>query len=172
VTIGCVSVTFELYKAVFCSSVAVFLDLPPSSEFNPTNPHILNQSRHYFQHLDQRPAVRQDGWKSRRRLLHGLSPRSPRIQPRSHNFSIWNKLTESAFSWLRATRMLRVSCTRRLVSAQRSNQETGAAVLAHSLRDSGTKKKLAVLITPDTLRSATVTELKVLRSKASSKTED
>jgi len=38
----------------------------------------------------------------------------------------------------------------------------GAAVLAHSLRDNGTKKKLAVLITPDTLRSATITELKSL----------
>ncbi|KAH0254906.1 hypothetical protein KCU71_g22259, partial [Aureobasidium melanogenum] len=38
----------------------------------------------------------------------------------------------------------------------------GAAVLAHSLRDNGTKKKLAVLITVDSLRSATITELKSL----------
>jgi hypothetical protein len=100
--------------------------------------------------------------------LHDLYPDPATILPCLYR----NKLTGSASSWLRATRMLRVSYTRWLVSAQRSNQETGAAVLAHSLRDNGTKKKLAVLITPDTLRSATITELKVPRSKASSKTED
>ena len=38
---------------------------------------------------------------------------------------------------------------------------TGAAVLAHSLRDAGTTKKLAVLITLDTLSADTITELKV-----------
>ncbi|THV96356.1 nucleotide-diphospho-sugar transferase [Aureobasidium pullulans] len=38
----------------------------------------------------------------------------------------------------------------------------GAAVLAHSLRDNGTKKKLAVLVTPDSLRASTLTELKSL----------
>ncbi|EMD90264.1 glycosyltransferase family 8 protein [Bipolaris maydis ATCC 48331] len=38
----------------------------------------------------------------------------------------------------------------------------GAAVLAHSLRDAGTTKKLAVLITPETLSDETVEELKVL----------
>ncbi|GAB7352066.1 hypothetical protein MBLNU459_g2572t1 [Dothideomycetes sp. NU459] len=38
----------------------------------------------------------------------------------------------------------------------------GAAVLAHSLRDNGAKKKLAVLITTDSLRASTVTELKSL----------
>lgn len=38
----------------------------------------------------------------------------------------------------------------------------GAAVLAHSLRDAGTKKKLAVLITLDTLSADTVSQLKTL----------
>ncbi|KAL1600724.1 glycogenin glucosyltransferase [Paraconiothyrium brasiliense] len=38
----------------------------------------------------------------------------------------------------------------------------GAAVLAHSLRDVGTKKKLAVLVTLDTLSADTITELKAL----------
>lgn len=38
----------------------------------------------------------------------------------------------------------------------------GAAVLAHSLRDGGTTKKLACLITQDTLRHTTVTELQSL----------
>ncbi|KAI5245144.1 nucleotide-diphospho-sugar transferase [Aureobasidium subglaciale] len=38
----------------------------------------------------------------------------------------------------------------------------GAAVLAHSLRDNGTKKKLAVIVTTDSLRSSTLTELKSL----------
>ncbi|KAF2202383.1 nucleotide-diphospho-sugar transferase [Delitschia confertaspora ATCC 74209] len=38
----------------------------------------------------------------------------------------------------------------------------GAAVLAHSLHDAGTKKKLAVLVTLDTLSADTVTELKSL----------
>jgi hypothetical protein len=37
----------------------------------------------------------------------------------------------------------------------------GAAVLAHSLRDAGTTKKLAAMITLDTLSADTVTELKV-----------
>ena len=37
---------------------------------------------------------------------------------------------------------------------------TGAAVLAHSLRDAGTSKKLAVLVTLDTLSAATIGELK------------
>ena len=34
-------------------------------------------------------------------------------------------------------------------------------VLAHSLRDNGTKAKLIVLYTPDRLREATINELKV-----------
>ncbi|KAF2225246.1 nucleotide-diphospho-sugar transferase [Elsinoe ampelina] len=38
----------------------------------------------------------------------------------------------------------------------------GAAVLAHSLRDSGTKKKLAALVTLETLRADTIEELKSL----------
>ncbi|KAI9708325.1 MAG: glycogenin glucosyltransferase [Bogoriella megaspora] len=38
----------------------------------------------------------------------------------------------------------------------------GASVLAHSLRDAGTKKKLAVLVTLDTISSETITELKNL----------
>ena len=39
----------------------------------------------------------------------------------------------------------------------------GAAVLAHSLRDAGTTKKLAALVTLDTLSADTITELKVGR---------
>jgi hypothetical protein len=42
---------------------------------------------------------------------------------------------------------------------------TGAAVLAHSLRDGGTKKKIAALITLDTLSPEAVTELKVKKFK-------
>ena len=38
----------------------------------------------------------------------------------------------------------------------------GAMVLAHSLRDNGTKAKLVVLATVDSLRTSTVEELKVL----------
>jgi len=38
----------------------------------------------------------------------------------------------------------------------------GAAVLAHSLRDSGATKKLACLITQDTLRASTISELQSL----------
>ncbi|KAF2798732.1 glycosyltransferase family 8 protein [Melanomma pulvis-pyrius CBS 109.77] len=38
----------------------------------------------------------------------------------------------------------------------------GAAVLAHSLRDAGTTKKLAVLVTLDTLSADTIAELKAL----------
>jgi len=37
----------------------------------------------------------------------------------------------------------------------------GAMVLAHSLRDNGTKKRLAVLVTLDNLNSTTIEELKV-----------
>lgn len=42
---------------------------------------------------------------------------------------------------------------------------SGAAVLAHSLRDNGTKYKLACLVTLDSVRPSTVTELKVLQYK-------
>ncbi|KAJ5084593.1 hypothetical protein NUU61_009172 [Penicillium alfredii] len=38
----------------------------------------------------------------------------------------------------------------------------GAVVLAHSLRDNGTKAKLVALITPDTLQSATIGELRTV----------
>ncbi|KAG2418304.1 hypothetical protein HFD88_001405 [Aspergillus terreus] len=38
----------------------------------------------------------------------------------------------------------------------------GAVVLAHSLRDNGTKAKLVVLYTPDTLQSATIHELQTV----------
>ncbi|KAF1958111.1 nucleotide-diphospho-sugar transferase [Byssothecium circinans] len=38
----------------------------------------------------------------------------------------------------------------------------GATVLAHSLRDGGTKKKLAAVVTLDTLSADTITELKLL----------
>ena len=38
---------------------------------------------------------------------------------------------------------------------------TGAMVLAHSLRDSGTKKRLVVLVTLDSLDDTTIEELKV-----------
>ena len=34
-------------------------------------------------------------------------------------------------------------------------------VLAHSLRDCGTKEQLAILVTLDSLQEATITELKV-----------
>lgn len=34
-------------------------------------------------------------------------------------------------------------------------------VLAHSLRDNGTKKQLAILVTLDTLHASTIEELKV-----------
>ncbi|KAK5151898.1 hypothetical protein LTR04_006525, partial [Oleoguttula sp. CCFEE 6159] len=46
----------------------------------------------------------------------------------------------------------------------RSSSDTciGAAVLAHSLRDACTKKKLAVMITLDSLAATTITELKSL----------
>jgi hypothetical protein len=37
----------------------------------------------------------------------------------------------------------------------------GAMVLAHSLRDNGTKAKLVVLVTLDTLQLSTIDELKV-----------
>lgn len=37
----------------------------------------------------------------------------------------------------------------------------GAMVLAHSLRDSGTKKRLAILVTLETLDAMTIEELKV-----------
>lgn len=36
-------------------------------------------------------------------------------------------------------------------------------VLAHSLRDNGTRGKLAVLVTPDTLQPVVIDELKVGR---------
>ncbi|KAI9852359.1 MAG: glycogenin glucosyltransferase [Thelocarpon superellum] len=42
------------------------------------------------------------------------------------------------------------------------NYLPGATVLAHSLRDAGTKKKLAVLVTLETLQASTVTVLKEL----------
>lgn len=41
-------------------------------------------------------------------------------------------------------------------------QTSGAAVLAHSLRDAGTKKKLAVMVTLESLTAETITELKSL----------
>lgn len=37
----------------------------------------------------------------------------------------------------------------------------GAMVLAHSLRDNGTKKQLAALVTLDTVQATTINELKV-----------
>lgn len=37
----------------------------------------------------------------------------------------------------------------------------GAVVLAHSLRDNGTKAKLVVFVTPENLQESTVEELKV-----------
>ena len=38
---------------------------------------------------------------------------------------------------------------------------SGAMVLAHSLRDSGSKKTLAILVTLDSISSKTIDELKV-----------
>ena len=46
-------------------------------------------------------------------------------------------------------------------SPKNINILVGAAVLAHSLRDAGTTKKLAAMITLDTLSADTVTVLKV-----------
>lgn len=46
----------------------------------------------------------------------------------------------------------------------RSNAETnmpGAMVLAHSLRDNGTQKKLAILVILDSLSASTLEELRV-----------
>jgi hypothetical protein len=43
-----------------------------------------------------------------------------------------------------------------------TDENPGAMVLAHSLRDHGTKKRLAVLVTLDTLQAATIEELKVV----------
>ena len=43
----------------------------------------------------------------------------------------------------------------------RTDDKTGAMVLAHSLRDNGTTKKLAALITADSLSDSTVRELQV-----------
>jgi hypothetical protein len=40
----------------------------------------------------------------------------------------------------------------------------GAMVLAHSLRDSGTKARLAILVTLDSLKQSTLAELRVLLS--------
>lgn len=37
----------------------------------------------------------------------------------------------------------------------------GAAILAHSLRDAGTTKKLAAMVTLESVSSAAITELKV-----------
>ena len=39
--------------------------------------------------------------------------------------------------------------------------QSGAMVLAHSLRDNGTKKQLAALVTVNTLQDTTIEELKV-----------
>lgn len=44
--------------------------------------------------------------------------------------------------------------------------DPGAVVLAHSLRDNGTKAKLVALYTPDTLQAATINELQVRTSLA------
>ena len=43
-------------------------------------------------------------------------------------------------------------------------KETGAVVLAHSLRENGTTAKLAVLYTPETLQVETIAQLEVLTS--------
>lgn len=42
-----------------------------------------------------------------------------------------------------------------------THANAGAAVLARSLRDAGTKKQLAILVTPDVLQPSTVEELRV-----------
>jgi hypothetical protein len=38
----------------------------------------------------------------------------------------------------------------------------GAVVLAHSLRDNGTKAKLVALFTPETLKDSTIKEIRVI----------
>lgn len=65
----------------------------------------------------------------------------------------------------------RVACYDRFISAGYDDEVTkvtgvglisgvGAAVLAHSLRDCDTTKKLAVLVCYDTLRQSTIDELR------------
>ena len=44
---------------------------------------------------------------------------------------------------------------------QISYSSPGAMVLARSLRDNGTKKQLAIMVTLDTLRASTINELQV-----------
>ena len=51
-------------------------------------------------------------------------------------------------------------CPYQLVSLA-ANFNIGAAVLAHSLRDLGTQKKLACMIDQENLRHTTITELQV-----------
>jgi len=43
----------------------------------------------------------------------------------------------------------------------------GAVVLAHSLKDAGATRKLAVLVTPDTVSAGVITELEVSVKKQS-----
>ena len=45
-------------------------------------------------------------------------------------------------------------------SSSNSNNGAGALVLAHSLRDGGTTKKLGVLVTLDSVAAEAITELK------------
>lgn len=45
-----------------------------------------------------------------------------------------------------------------------ASDQLGAMVLAHSLRDNGTKARLVALFTPDRLRSSTIDELRVCTS--------
>lgn len=48
-----------------------------------------------------------------------------------------------------------------------ADHSTGAVVLAHSLRDCGTRKKLAVLVTLDSLLRETVKQLEARRTISS-----
>jgi hypothetical protein len=48
-----------------------------------------------------------------------------------------------------------------------SNERPGALVLAHSLRDAGTTKKLAVLVTLDGVTADAIVQLKVRLQPAS-----
>ena len=48
-----------------------------------------------------------------------------------------------------------------ILHKSRVEEIIGAVVLAHSLRDNGTKKQLAILVTLDSVSAATIDELKV-----------
>ena len=69
------------------------------------------------------------------------------------------ELTFSSCSRAMHTCLVRLSNLFNTLNAE--NNGSGAMVLAHSLRDNGTKKPLAILVTLDSLSASTLEELKV-----------